>query len=466
MSFSPLSPSAAPASPPLAAVGRYRWVICGLLFCSVAVNYIDRLVIGILKGPLSEKLGWSETDYGHIAAAFSFAYAFGYLFGGRLMDRWGVKKGLPIFVFCWSVAATAHGLCGLIEAQAQFRLDYPWFSWAEKGFIWATFAAPLTVAGFMVARILLGLTEGGNFPGAIKTVAEWFPVRERALATGWFNAGTNVGAVLCPLVVKWMYDHWGWETTFYATGATGFVWVAAWLWIYETPEKHPRLSPSELAYIREGRPAEEEKRIDVPWLSLLRYRAVWAYVLASIFAGPAWGFYQFFLPDFLQKAFHLDLAATAWWTSAFYFLAAVGGVAGGWLAGWLLGRGWSVNTARKLTLLACAVAVAPVFFAPYAGSVWLAVLIVGLAGSAHQGWSANLYSVVSDTMPRSAISSVVGLGGFVAYFTGGFVNEFTGQIIQRTGSYVPVFAYFSGMYLLSLLLIQILVPQIGRRESV
>lgn len=451
------SPAASAPSPG----GHFRWSICGLLFFSVAVNYIDRLVIGILKGPMSEQLGWSEADYGHIAAAFSFAYAFGYLFGGRLMDRWGVRKGLPIFVFCWSIAATAHGLCGLIGVQEQFRMSYPWFSWTERGFVWATLAAPLTVVGFMVARIALGLTEGGNFPGAIKAVAEWFPVRERALATGWFNAGTNVGAVICPLVVKWMYDHWGWQTTFYATGCIGFVWVAVWYLLYEAPEKHPRLSPAELAYIKEGQPVTEEPKVSVPWLTLLRHRAVWAYLFASILAAPAWGFYQFFLPDFLKKAFKLDLTATAWWTSAFFFLAAVGGITGGWFAGRLLARGWSVNAARKTALLVCALAVVPVFLAPFASGPFVAVLIVGLAGSAHQGWSANLFSVVSDTMPRHAISSVVGLGGFVAYFTGGFVNELTGQILQRTGSYVPVFAYFSGMYLLSLLLVHLLVPRIG-----
>jgi len=199
----------------------------------------------------------------------------------------------------------------------------------------------------------------------------------------------------------------------------------------------------------------------VPWLSLFRYRAVWAYVLASILAGPAWGFYQFFLPDFLDKSFSLDLQAIGWWTGAFFGIAAVGGVLGGWLAGKLMGRGWSLNGARKVSLLICALAVVPVFFAPFSGNVFLAVLIVGVAGSAHQGWSANLFSVVSDTMPKEAISSVVGLGGFVAYFTGGFVNEFTGLILQKTGSYVSVFGYFSGMYLLSLVLIQLLVPRIG-----
>ncbi len=450
-------------APPVSAPsgrGRFRWTICGLLFFSVAVNYIDRLVIGILKKPLSAQLGWNDADYGHIAAAFSFAYAFGYLFGGRLMDRFGVKRGLPVFVLAWSVAATAHGLCGLIGVAEQFRLSYPWFSWAEKGIVWVTLTMPMTAAGFMLARIALGLSEGGNFPGAIKAVAEWYPVKERAFATGLFNAGTNVGAILCPIAVPWVFKHLGWEATFYITGAIGFVWVAAWWWIYEAPETHPQLSSAELQYIKDGRQLVEAKPVTLPWLSLFGYRAVWAYLLASILAGPAWGFYQFFLPDFLDKSFKLELQAIGWWTGAFFGIAAVGGVAGGWLAGRLMGRGWSVNGARKVSLLICALAVVPVFFAPFAGSVWLAVLIVGLAGSAHQGWSANLFSVVSDTMPKEAVSSVVGLGGFVAYFTGGFVNEFTGMILQKTGSYVTVFAYFSGMYVLSLIAIQLLVPKI------
>ncbi len=453
MNSAPAIPSASP--------GNFRWVICGLLFFSVAVNYIDRLVLAILKKDLCRDLGWTDADYGWITAAFSFAYAFGYLFGGRLMDRWGVKKGLPIFVLAWSCAAVAHGLCGFITVGGQLTLTWPWFSWAEKGVAWVTLALPMTAAGFMLARIALGLTEGGNFPGAIKAVAEWYPVKERALATGLFNAGTNVGAIVCPIAVPWLYAHLGWQSTFYITGATGFIWVIAWWLIYETPEKHRRLSAAELAYIKQGQPPVEAQPPKVPWLSLLRHRAVWAYVIASILAGPAWGFYQFFVPDFLGRRFNLTTQEVGWWTGAFFALAAVGGVAGGWLAGRLLGRGWTVNAARKVSLLICALAVVPVLLAPFAGTVLLTVLIVGLAGSAHQGWSANLFSVVSDTMPREAISSVVGLGGFVAYFTGGFVNGFTGEILQRTGSYVSVFAYFSGMYLLSLLAIQLLVPRLG-----
>jgi ACS family hexuronate transporter-like MFS transporter len=445
--------------------GKFRWTICALLFFSVAVNYIDRLVIGILKKPLSVQLGWNDADYGHIAAAFSFAYAFGYLIGGRLIDRLGVRRGLSLFVLAWSIAATAHGLCGFIGVEEQFRMNYPWFSWAEKSVVWMTLAMPMTAAGFMLARIALGLTEGGNFPGAIKAVAEWYPVQERALATGVFNAGTNVGAVLCPVAVPWIFWHVGWEATFYITGGLGFVWVAAWWLIYEAPEKHPRLSAAELAYIKDGQSLVQAKPVKIGLFSLLRYRAVWAYIFASILAGPAWGFYQFFLPDFLDKSFKMNLQTIGWWTGTFFGIAAVGGVAGGWLAGWLMGRGWSVNAARKVSLLICALAVVPVFFAPYASSVWLAVLIVGIAGSAHQGWSANLFSVVSDTMPKEAISSVIGLGGFLCFFTGGFVNEFTGAILQKTGSYVLVFAYFSGMYLLSLLAIQLLVPKIGMSQN-
>lgn len=440
--------------------GTYRWVICALLFFSIVVNYIDRLVIGILKGPLSDKLGWSDTDYGYIAAAFSFAYAFGYLFGGWLTDRLGVKRGLPLFVLFWSLAAMAHGLCGMIGVTDQFRMQYPWFSWTEKGMVWMTLALPMTAAGFMLARIALGLSQGGNFPAAIKAVAEWFPVKERALATGWFNTGSNVGAILCPIAVPLFFQRFGWEATFYVTGATGFIWVAAWWLIYDLPEKNRRLSPAELAYIKSGQPAVEAKPVKIPWLSLFGYRAVWAYVLASILAAPAWGFYQFFIPDFLHKTFHLELQATGNWTGAFFAIAIVGSVAGGWLAKKLIERGWSLNAARKVSLLICALAVVPVFLAPFAGSVWLAVLIVGIAGSAHQGWSANLFSLVSDTMPKETISSVVGLGGFVAYFTGGFVNGLTGHILQKTGSYVWVFAYFSGMYILSLILIQLLVPKI------
>ncbi|WP_438481346.1 MFS transporter [Oleiharenicola lentus] len=450
-------------TPPVDRGSRLRWVICGLLFFSIVVNYLHRLTISILKPELSRELGWSETDYGMIAAAQSFSYAFGYLFGGRIIDRIGPKRGLPIFVLLWTLAAIAHGFCRYLDVSATF--SYPWFQKTESGLAVATLVIPMTVAGFVMARIALGLTQGANFPAAIKVVAEWFPVKERALATGWFNTGSNVGAVLCPLAVPVLFKVVGWEWTFYLTGVVGLLWLVAWKALYDEPEQHRKISASELAYIRAGQPAVEETPQRVPWLKLLSYRSVWAYVIASILAGPAWGFYQSFLPDFLNKRFHLNLGATGFWTAVFFALAAAGGVAGGWLSGKFMNQGWTLNKARKLTLLACAIAVVPIYFAPFASEVWMAVIIIGLAGSAHQGWSANLFSVVSDTMPKEAISSVVGLGGFVAYFTGGFVNGFTGLILQKTGSYVWVFAYFSMMYLLSLALLQLLVPRIQREKA-
>lgn len=443
-------------TPPARSPGNYRWSICALLFFSVALNYIDRNIIGILKAPLSEELGWSETDYAHIAAAFQFAYAFGYLFGGRMMDWLGVRRGLPLAVGLWSAAAAAHGLCSFLPPDRTLTLSLNWLSLGA-------FTIPLTVFGFISARVALGLAEGGNFPGAIKTVAEWFPVKERALATGLFNAGTNVGAVICPFAVPRMYAAWGWPATFYITGALGIFWLIAWWTLYENPDDQPKLSDAERAYIREGQPqAVEAPAQKVPWLSLLGYRAVWAYIAMSILAGPVWNIYMFFLPDFLQKRYGLPLVQVGNWTAMFYLIASVGGVAGGWLAGYLLSRGRSINAARKLTMLACAVAVVPIYLAPHVSAVWLTVLIVGIAGAAHQGWSANQFSFVSDTMPKRAISSLVGLGGFIAYFTGGFMTEVIGLILKKTGSYASIFAAASVMYLASLLIMHLLVPRIGQ----
>jgi ACS family hexuronate transporter-like MFS transporter len=449
----PSPPSPSPSAPRTS--GRFRWTICGLLFFSVALNYIDRNIIGILKKPLSDELGWSETDYAHIASAFQMAYAFGYLFGGRVVDWLGVKRGLPWFVFLWSLAAAGHGLVSFISPEAKMTIDLTWLGAA------AAWVLPASVLGFMSARVALGLTEGGNFPGAIKTVAEWFPVKERALATGIFNAGTNVGAIICPIAVPWLYSRVGWATTFYITGALGIIWLAMWRWLYEAPEKHPRLTAGELDYIRSGKPVSVEPVVKVPWLSLLRYRAVWAYLAASVLAGPVWGIYMFYFPDFMQKTFKLGLAEVGTWTAVFYLFASAGGVAGGWLAGRLLNRGWTVNKARKTTLLICALAVLPIFLAPHAPSALVAVLIVGLAGSAHQGWSANLFSVVSDTMPKQAISSTVGLGGFVCFMTGAFVAEAIGVVLSRTGSYSAIFACASLLYVIALAIVHLLVPRIG-----
>ena len=433
--------------------GNFRWVICGLLFFSVLVNYLNQLTVSMLKGPLSEMFGWSNADYGYITGAFSFAYAFGYLFGGRLTDRWGVGKALPYFVGIWSLSAVLHGLVVFLDRDGTIRALAPKISTGFPFLVISVVTVPMTAAGFIYGRIVLGLCQGGNFPAAIRAVAEWFPPKERAMALGWFNSGTSVGAMLCPLLVGFLFNRLGFQLTFYITGGIGFLWVIAWKSFYRDPVQSGRQS------------AENEDSKRVSWVRLLGYRASWACIIPSVLIGPVWGFYKFFIPDFLQKKFNLSLAETGVWTSVFFAVALGGGVAGGWFSGKLMALGWSLNRARKTALLVCALCVVPVFFAPYVPAVWMAVLIVGIAGFAHQGWSANGYSVVADTVPKEAVSSVVGLGGFVAFMTSGFVNIITGSILDKTGSYVLIFAYFSGMYLLSLLAIQLLVPRIGASAS-
>ena len=342
--------------------GHIRWIICVLLFFSVVVNYLDRLTISVLKAPLSEMFGWSNTDYGYITGGFSFAYAFGYLFGGRLSDRWGVKKALPYFVGTWSLVAGLHGLVAFLDRDGSIRAVAPKIATDFPFLVISLVTVPMTAAGFIYGRIGLGICQGGNFPAAIKAVAEWFPLKERALATGWFNTGSNIGAMLCPLIVSFLFCKLGFQATFYFTGGVGFIWVVAWKLFYRAPEEHARLSSEELAYIQDGQPKEEETPKRIPWIKLLGHRAAWACLLPGVLVGPVWGFYQFFIPDFLQKKFTLSLTETSVWTSAFFVITTGGGVLGGWLAGKLMAMGWSLNKARKTALLICALCVAPIFF--------------------------------------------------------------------------------------------------------
>ncbi|MEO7720212.1 MAG: MFS transporter [Capsulimonas sp.] len=417
---------------PHRSVGRFRWVICALLFFGTAINYIDRQILGVLKPQLSHDLHWSQQDYANIVTAFQLTYAFGYLFGGRLMDRFGVKRGLPLAAFVWSVFAAMHGLVR-------------------------------SVAGFSIARLGLGLAEGGNFPASIKTVSEWFPVKERALATGLFNSASNIGAIICPLTVPLMAAKFGWPAAFYITGALGLIWIVAWMLIYDHPETHPRLSSAEREYIQQGSPAATETTAAVSWAALLRYRATWAYMIAGLLAGPVWWFYLFWLPDFLQTRFHLTLTETGFRVGVVYAMAVVGSIGGGWLSGKLLSRGWSLNAARKTALLVCAVCVLPVFAAASVANSWVTVMLVGLAAAAHQGWSANLYTFVSDTMSKRAVSSVVGLGGFVSGIASVFNAQVVGHVLTIThNNYLPIFVWASTMYVFSWLFIQILVPRIER----
>lgn len=425
--------------------GWYRWVICGLLFFATTVNYIDRQVIGILKTDLSRELGWNELDYGNIILSFQIAYAIGYVAGGRFMDRVGVRFGYALAVLLWSLAAMAHGLNALIPPAARFNFSF--IGWA----------APWTVLGFCAARFALGLTEGGNFPAAVKTVSDWFPRKERALATGIFNAGSNVGALVTPLLVPWLTLWFGWPAAFYVTGGLGFFWVAWWWKVYRVPAEHPRLSATERALIQSDPP---DPPAHIRWLELLRHRQTWAFVVGTFLSSPIWWFYLFWIPDFLNKQHGLNLTTIGPPLVVIYLMTDVGSVAGGWLSSRLIKRGWSVNAARKTALLACALCVVPVFATAWVSHLWVAVLLVGLAASAHQGFSANLYTIVSDTVPRKAVSSVVGIGGMVGAIGGMFNAKLVSYILETTHSYTIPFLIASTAYLINLALIHLILPRL------
>ncbi len=409
-----------------AAIGRTRWVILGLLFFATTINYIDRQVIGILKPTISKDLGWNDLDYANIVFFFQMAYAIGYLGFGRIVDLLGVRRGYGAAVLLWSVAAAAHGL-----ARSAF--------------------------GFAVARFGLGLGEGGNFPACIKAVRAWFPASERALATGIFNAGTNVGALVTPLIVPWITLSFGWATTFYVTGALGLIWLLAWMLFYHEPEQHPSVSSAELAYIQ--RDPAPPATAPMPYRRLFAQRATWAYAAVQFLTSPVWWFYLFWLPDFLHRSHGLDLAQMGPPLVVIYLLTDVGSIAGGWLSSRMIARGMAVLTARKLTMLICAICIVPIVFAAQVQGLWQATLLVALAASAHQAWAANMFTLPADTMPRSAVSSVSGIGGAVGAVGGMFVAQLAGAVLQSTGSYVILFWLVPAAYFLALLVFQIMLPR-------
>ncbi len=349
--------------------GRYRWVICALLFFATTINYIDRQVIGILAKDLQNTIGWSEIEYGNIVAAFNAAYAVGLLLAGRLMDRFGAKIGYAVAITIWSVA-------GMFTSLARSALQF----------------------GF--ARAALGLGESGNFPAAIKTVAEWFPKKERALATGVFNAGTNVGAIIAPLTVPWIAIHLGWQWAFVLTGAIGFLWLALWLRTYRRPEQHPKLSSSELAYIQSD-PADPPARL--PWLRLIPHRQTCAFAIGKYLTDPIWWFYLYWIPNFLRDKHGLDLSTIGPPLIAIYLFADAGSIAGGWISSTLIKHGWAIHRARKTAMLICALAVTPIVFVSQVASLWAAVSLIAMAAAAHQGWSANIFTMM---IPRAASGGV------------------------------------------------------------
>ncbi|HEV8598454.1 MAG TPA: MFS transporter [Gemmatimonadales bacterium] len=406
----------------------YRWTVVALLFVATTINYVDRQVLGILAPTLQRELKWSETDYGNIVSWFSFVYAFGFLLAGRLLDRIGVKRGLGAAVVAWSLAAMAHALVR-------------------------------TAAGFSVARAALGLGESAIFPASIKTVAEWFPRKERALAAGLFNAGTNTGAILAPLLVPAIALRWGWQWAFLLTGALGLLWLLLWIPLYLAPASHPRVSPAELAYIRSDPP--DATSAAVPWLALLRYRQTWAFAVGKLLADPIWWFYLYWLPKFLDSKYGIKLSGVALPLIAVYLIADVGSIGGGWFSSALIKRGWTVNRARKTAMLAMALLIVPTALAPRAGSMWTAVLIVAVAAAAHQAWSANVYTLVSDMFPRSAVGSVVGIGAFAGAMGGVVFQRVIGRVLDANGqNYAPIFLVCGGAYLTAWVIIQLIVPRL------
>jgi ACS family hexuronate transporter-like MFS transporter len=408
------------------APGRYRWRICALLFAATTLNYIDRQVLGVLAPDLTRQFGWSEVDYSNIVVAFQAAYAIGLVGAGALIDRLGTRIGYAVAICVWSAAAMSHALVG-------------------------------SVLGFAAARFLLGLGEAGNFPAAIKTVAEWFPRRERAFATGLFNSGSNVGAILAPLAVPVVALTWGWQAAFLFTGVLSAIWLITWLAVYRPPGQHPKLSYAELAYVRSD---PDEPAVRLPWTQLLRHRQAWAFVVAKFLTDPIWWFFLFWLPKFLNETYGITLSGLGPPLVVIYLAADVGSVGGGWLSSALIKRGWSVNAGRKTAMLACALCVVPIVFAVRASSLWAAVGLISLATAAHQGWSANLYTLVSDTFPRRAVGSVVGIGGFAGAVSGMLIATVTGYMLQWTGSYVPVFFVAASAYLSALAVIHMLAPRL------
>jgi ACS family hexuronate transporter-like MFS transporter len=427
--------------PPPVRIGRYRWMICGLLFAATAINYIDRQTIGVLKPTLQAELQWTESSYADIVFWFQAAYAIGYLGFGPIIDRIGARLGYAVAFTIWTLAHIGHGF---VHSITQFAL----------------------------VRFTLGLGESGGFPSSLKAVSEWFPQKERALAVGIFNAGSNVGAILTPLVVPMITLVWGWRAAFVVTGAVTFVWLIAWLVMYRSPAMHRKVSPSELAYIRAGElaggPADTVASTSsvpaakVSWPKLLTVRETWAYALGKFLTDPIWWLYLFWLPDFLSKRYSLDLKSFGPPLVAIYLLSDVGSVLGGWGSSRLMKLGRSANVARKITMSICALAVIPIVFAQFVSQLWVAVGIIGLASAAHQAWSANLMTLPSDMFPRVAVGSVVGIGGTAGAVGGMLMSKYNGYILDVFHSYQPIFAIAGGAYILGMAVIHSLSPSLKR----
>jgi MFS transporter, ACS family, hexuronate transporter len=426
-------------------IGNYRWTICALVFFATTVNYLDRQVISLLKSVLSEDLKWDDGDYANIEICFKLFYSFGMILAGSLVDKLGTKIGYATATGLWSLAAIGHAFAN-------------------------------SAAGFMVARAALGLTEAGNFPAAIKTTAEWFPKKERALATGIFNSGTNIGAIIAPLSVPFIAQIWGWQWAFIITGLIGFVWLILWQLYYTTPKDSKKLSQAEYDYIHDD--LEEAKSTEiteqVPWLKLLGFRQTWAFAIGKFLTDPVWWFYLFWLPDFLQSEYKLTLVQIAIPVAVVYLISTIGSISGGYLPMAFINRNMPAFKARKTAMLIFAFCVTPVILSQYAGRInmWLAVLVIGFAAAAHQAWSANIFTTVSDMFPKKATASVVGIGG-MAGGVGGIILTWAVQknlfvhyraIGQIETAYFIMFLICGSAYLFAWLIMHLLVPKMNKIE--
>jgi MFS transporter, ACS family, hexuronate transporter len=405
-----------------------RWYICGLLFFATVVNYIDRQVLGSLAPELKRTLGWTESEYSQIVIWFQIAYGVMFLVWGGLIDRIGVKLGFSLAIIWWSMAGMGHALV-------------------------------TTALGFAFARFMLGVGEAANFPAALKTVAEWFPKRERALATGIFNAGTNVGAIIAPAAALTLSAHYGWQSAFLFTGGAGLIWLGFWWTLYKRPEEHPRLSNEEFKLIRDGE--KEEVKEKTPWLPLFGYRQLWAFAFGKMLTDPVWWFYLFWLPKFLDQNYGVKGTSLIPYLTTVYVIADVGSVGGGWMSSTLIKRGWTVNRARKTALFIFAAVMPLVAVAYYTKSAWTAVILIGIAAGAHQGWSANLFTLTADMFPRKAVGSVVGIGSCAGAIGGTLLPLYAGKVLDANPSYyLPMFVIAGVTYLVAWVVIHLLAPKL------
>lgn len=443
-------------------IRNYRWVICGLLFFGTTINYLDRQVLSLLHPILEEEFGWTNSDYGMITSIFQLSYAFFMLLAGRFVDKLGTKKGYAIALVVWSIGAIIHAYAIPIgEASVQFLglLGFGGLS--------------ISVTGFVVARLVLGMGESANFPAAIKATAEYFPKKERALATGIFNSGSNVGAILAPLTVPWLAYNYGWQSTFVIIGSLGFLWLVVWLIFYDKPEEQKRLSQEEYSYIQSDtvydlQPVDEKKE-KISWVKLLKFKQTWSYTIAKFLTDGVWWFFLFWLPSYLKNQFNLTGSEITLPLSVLYTMTMVGSIGGGWLPMYFMKKNLSPYDGRMRAMLMIAFVPLTVLFVQYFSDVsyWIPVVLIGLAASAHQAWSANVYTTVSDMFPKAATASVTGIGGMAGGIGGALFSFIVGktfdyytEINNLDFGYTLVFSVCAVAYLIAWCIMKLLVPKI------